>query len=78
MEKWKRTCQDRGRVPCFCVRELKAHQFCKEEGGKEGDILCRVVLRVEGLLDLAWEGVMKQCGKELCLFQVRLKVTVIG
>lgn len=68
-------CQDK--VPCFCVRELKAHQFCKEEGGKEENILCRVVLWVEGLLNHVWKGVMKQCGKELCFFQVRPKVIVV-
>lgn len=65
MKKWQRTVPGQGESPCFCVRELKALQFCKEEGGREGNILCRVVLWVEGLLDYAWEGVMKQCGKRI-------------
>lgn len=47
----------------LCLTELKAPQFCKEEGGKEWVILCRVVLWMERLLDHACEGVMKQCEK---------------
>lgn len=50
----------------FCVIELEAPRFCREEEGKK--VLLSWVMQMKEVLNHIWEGAMKQCEKGLGLF----------